>query len=115
MSTPPLDEHLPNLSVHIKSELQYDVDQHSAGSVSALAMTASSRGQGFLNAYCINNGKVYHAYRDAFSEATDSPSWSVEDMRFRGNLRLNSSSMVSSDLLCYSLEESRPSFRLLYS
>jgi hypothetical protein len=86
MSKDPQD----TITVHVKTELQYDVDaQQSAfplGSLSALAITTSSRGDLRSNVYYINSGSVFNAYQDPTLATTGSPPWSVENMHFRNAL-----------------------------
>lgn len=83
MATPPQD----NISVHVKTELQYDMDAQESpfpsGSLSALAVTSSSLDEQRLSIYYVNNGSVFNAYQDPTLETTGSPPWSVEDMHFR--------------------------------
>jgi hypothetical protein len=78
------------VSVHVKTELQYDVDSQQgafpSGSVSQLSVTVADSGDQLLSIYYISNGKVYNAHQDAALATAGSTNWSIYDMNFRESL-----------------------------
>lgn len=75
------------IALHIKTELQYDVDSAQgafpSGSLSQLAVTSSDSGQQLLSVYYINNGKVYNAYQNPDVATAGSTNWTILDTNFR--------------------------------
>lgn len=76
-----------NVTLHVKTELQYDVDSQQgsfpSGSISQLSVTVSDSGDRLLNVYYINNGKVFNACENPDIATAGSTNWSIHDMNFR--------------------------------
>jgi hypothetical protein len=94
MSSPALAD---TVTVHVKTELQYDVDSQQgafpSGSVSQLSVTVSDSGGQLLSVYYINSGKVYNAHQDTAIATAGTTNWSIDDMNFRESLSCSSVSI----------------------
>lgn len=89
MSSPP-----DTVTLHVKTELQYDVDSQQgafpSGTVSQLSVTVSDIGDRLLSVYYINNGRVYNAHQDAAIATAGAINWTIDDMNFRESLSYSS-------------------------
>jgi hypothetical protein len=75
-----------NTTVHIQTELQYDVDAQQpafpAGSLSAITVTCKPQDGSQMNVYCINGGKIWCTFQENDSSGSGSTPWVIEDMHF---------------------------------